>query len=522
MTKHRARILAIDDTPANLVTLGAALKADFDLQIAKSALKGLALAAQSPPDLILLDVMMPNMDGYEACRRLKADPRLRDIPVIFVTALTEIDAENTGLILGAADYITKPVNVAIARQRIHNLLEREQLRRQVEAHRDHLEELVEARTATILEGRANLEAALAAMSDAVFIVDSGGLLIHCNDAFATFHKFKSREECARTLATYADFLGLHSMDGESVPHEQWPVPRALRGESAVNAEFTLHRCDTDDQWMGSYTFAPVRDQDGVIIGAVVAARDITARKRSEAELNGLRAEMDRITRFHVANETIAAIAHELNQPLNAVVSYSDAARRMLDAGIQKPDELTHALEANAQQAKRAGQVVHQLLAFISQGMMETEVLDLNETVHNVLARMKDYGLGAFKSRLEFEPNLAAVRVNRLQVEKVLINLIQNAIEAMHGAGIKPKQVTLATRTSDDENMAQVTVGDSGPGIDAQTLQRLFDPFFTTKTKGLGMGLSISRSIVEAQEGRLWAESAPGAGARFHFTLPFAL
>jgi signal transduction histidine kinase len=146
MNAQRPSILVIDDTPANLITLGTALEAEFKLQIATSGAMGLALASKSPPDLILLDVMMPEMDGYETCRRLKADPNLKHIPVIFVTALTDTSAETAGLSLGAADYITKPINIEIARQRIKNLVEREQFRKEVEAHRDHLEELVQERT----------------------------------------------------------------------------------------------------------------------------------------------------------------------------------------------------------------------------------------------------------------------------------------------------------------------------------------------------------------------------------------
>ena len=145
----KPQILAIDDTPENLLTLMAALGSEFRLQFASSGATGLVLAEEAPPDLILLDVMMPHMDGYETCRRLKTDPRLHAIPVIFVTSLTESDAESTGLALGAADYITKPINVEIARQRIRNLLERERLRKEVEEHRDHLEELVQARTVAL-------------------------------------------------------------------------------------------------------------------------------------------------------------------------------------------------------------------------------------------------------------------------------------------------------------------------------------------------------------------------------------
>ena len=138
MATQKPFILAIDDTPANLLTLGMALEREFELQIATTGTMGLALAAKTPPDLILLDIMMPEMDGFEVCRQLKADPVLQDIPVVFVSALAEIHSESRGLALGAADYITKPVNVEVARQRIRNLLEREALRKSVLTHRDQL------------------------------------------------------------------------------------------------------------------------------------------------------------------------------------------------------------------------------------------------------------------------------------------------------------------------------------------------------------------------------------------------
>jgi len=131
MTERRQKILIIDDNPINLRTLGASLTSEFQIQIVTSGARGLEMAEKSPPDLILLDVMMPEMDGYETCRRFKANPCLQTIPIIFVTAMTENDAESTGLELGAIDYITKPLNIKIARQRIRNLLERETLRKEL-------------------------------------------------------------------------------------------------------------------------------------------------------------------------------------------------------------------------------------------------------------------------------------------------------------------------------------------------------------------------------------------------------
>lgn len=155
----RPLILAIDDTPANLKTLIAVLQHDYELQIATSGAEGLAHAAVTIPDLILLDVMMPEMDGYEVSRRLRAEDRLKHIPVIFITAMTELEAETAGLELGAVDYLTKPINVPIALLRIRNQLDRERLKREVECQRDQLEAQVKERTISLAIAKEAAEAA---------------------------------------------------------------------------------------------------------------------------------------------------------------------------------------------------------------------------------------------------------------------------------------------------------------------------------------------------------------------------
>lgn len=156
----RPRLLAADDQPINLQTLYQILHTDHEVFMATDGQQVLDFCRNNaPPDLILLDIVMPGMDGLEVCRRLKTDAATADIPVIFVTARTDMDAEAAGLALGAADYLSKPVNPAIARQRIHNLLERESLRKEIEAQRDHLEELVESRTAALAIAKEAAESA---------------------------------------------------------------------------------------------------------------------------------------------------------------------------------------------------------------------------------------------------------------------------------------------------------------------------------------------------------------------------
>ena len=152
-TDCKPRILAIDDIPSNLAMLGASLEQEFDVQIATSGMSGIALASATAPDLILLDVMMPEINGFETCRHLKADPRLRNIPIIFLTAMNDAESESAGLALGAVDYITKPIKIGIARHRIRNLLEREALRKELHEQRDQLRQLAFYDTLTGLPNR---------------------------------------------------------------------------------------------------------------------------------------------------------------------------------------------------------------------------------------------------------------------------------------------------------------------------------------------------------------------------------
>jgi PAS domain S-box-containing protein len=200
MSDQKPKILAIDDTPANLLTLGRALASEFDVQVATSGSMGLALAKESPPDLILLDVMMPGMDGYETCRQIMAEPLLARVPVIFVTALTGIDAETAGLALGAADYITKPINVEIARQRIRNLVERERLRKEVEFQRGLLEAQVrELKLAQLAlsESEARYRAIIDASPVPFALNDERQNIIYLNGAFT--HTFGYQREEIPTL-----------------------------------------------------------------------------------------------------------------------------------------------------------------------------------------------------------------------------------------------------------------------------------------------------------------------------------
>lgn len=297
------------------------------------------------------------------------------------------------------------------------------------------------------------------------------------------------------------------------------VERALGQRIDFDAEYRVYDADGALRWVAARGRG-VYSTDGTPIRMVGIVLDIDERKRSEAAIQRLRVEMERRTRLLVASQTVAALAHDLNQPLNAVAAYAEAALRLLRAGNPMPDRLEQALENSSAQAQRAGQVVRDLLAALQTGDIQLEPVDLNQLVSNAIAIVKADGQADFHTMLELASDLPRVSANRLQIEKVVVNLIQNGVEAMREASVDPKLITIAARTAADGRMAHVTVSDRGPGLDDQALQRVFDPFFTTKASGLGMGLTISRAIIEAHGGQLWSEPNPGIGASFHFTLPF--
>jgi len=263
-------------------------------------------------------------------------------------------------------------------------------------------------------------------------------------------------------------------------------------------------------------------EDGRAIRILGTLKDISAQKKLEQEVQERRSEMELLIRQQVAAHTAAAIAHELNQPLVSISAYSEAALRMLRGGTKSPEKLARALEGAMEQAQRAGRTLHELLDFLHKGEAAVEAIDLNKVVGEALAIAMESGYGGFRPVLELERDLPIVLANRLQVQKILVNLLPNSVEAMRQAATPTDAIAVTLRTMADGNMAQVTVQDSGPGLDTDTAKRIFEPFFTTKPQGIGLGLAISRALIEAHGGKLWVDPEAGPGATFHFTLPFAL
>ena len=247
-------------------------------------------------------------------------------------------------------------------------------------------------------------------------------------------------------------------------------------------------------------------------------RDLTERQQTRARLQELQDELLHVARLRSMGQMAAALAHELNQPLTATANYVAAAQRLLDAGEPNLEQIRKALSLAAAQTMRSGEIIRRLRSFASRGEPARRPEPLGVLVEEACA-LALVGIGRHEVNVHFAlaADLPPVMADRVQVQQVLLNLIRNAVEAMRQS--ERRELTLSTTKWDV--MAAVSVADTGSGIPPSIEAQLFQPFVTTKTEGMGIGLSVCRSIVEAHGGRLWAEPNPDGGSIFRFTLPVA-
>lgn len=249
--------------------------------------------------------------------------------------------------------------------------------------------------------------------------------------------------------------------------------------------------------------------------------DVSDDERSARQLRQLQSQIAHIARVGTAGELATSLAHELNQPLGTVVLNCDAALRLLNGGAGRDDEFAEALTQARESACFASEIVRHLRGFLRESDELRSVCELAPLIYDVSRLIEiDARDNDVELQLDIEPLLPRVEVDRVQIEQVLVNLARNSIEAMRERERGSRRVSIAARC-EGPNRVMVAVADTGPGIAAGQFDRIFDPFFTTKSGGMGMGLSISRTIIEAHGGRLWAESDPGNGTTLRFTLPAA-
>jgi PAS domain S-box-containing protein len=296
------------------------------------------------------------------------------------------------------------------------------------------------------------------------------------------------------------------------------VQRALAGEHVRYAE-DIELAEGRSVSVEA-VYVPDADERGGVRGFYVLVMDVTERSLAQQESKRLQDELLQAGRISTMGELAGALAHEINQPLSAIMSNAQAAKRYLNAPNPDMEEVREILNDIVKEDARAGEVINRLRAFLKKSKTELELLDLNLIFQEVVALLHgDAVIRDIKILTEIDPRLPPVRGDRIQLQQVALNLILNAFEATNEHPRGDRSVLIRTGLKDSQVLAAVT--DGGKGVAPGEAEKLFQPFYTTKPQGLGMGLSISFSIIKRHQGRIWFENNPDGGATFYFSLPAA-
>jgi two-component system sensor kinase FixL len=349
-------------------------------------------------------------------------------------------------------------------------------------------------------------------SEGILITDVEGMIQFVNPAFTAITQYEAKEaigENPRILSS-----GRHD---RPFYEGMWG---ALQEFGHWQGEIWNRRKNGDvfPQWL---TISAIKDNWGRTTNYVGVAWDISERKRAEEETKRHQEELVHVMRLSTMGEMASGMAHELNQPLAAVASYCETAHEMVEKQRIVPEKLGDILARALEQTHRAGDIIRRLREFVSKGTTQRELVDIDQLIRDV-TELLDWELSNSQVEIDFSHcgHDCRVNVDKVQIEQVLLNLVRNSLEAILNSDVKDGRVLLKTRLQSD-GMIEVTVSDNGPGVDESMVDTLFNPFQTSKGTGMGMGLSISRSIIEAHGGKLWVAKVPDDGAVFGFNLPVA-
>jgi PAS domain S-box-containing protein len=342
------------------------------------------------------------------------------------------------------------------------------------------------------------------------ITDPSGHIEYVNPRFT--------EVTGYTLQEVADKTPRVLKSGETPAETYQELWKTITAGREWRGELCNRKQDGTLYW-ASTSISPITNQEGTVTHFLGISEDITQRKRIEDEARRHRNELAHFGRVSIMGEMATSLAHELNQPLTVISGCAQLALDKLRSGTDKLEELADPLEQAAAQAERANEIIRRVRNFIQKADQEREAIEVNETVQDVFNLLRpdarEHGVAI---KLDLPDDLPTVVADPIELQQVIVNLAHNGIEAMSENPSSSRLLTI--RTSRHRNgMVEIAVHNPGEAISSDHLQHMFDPFFTTKPGGLGMGLSISRTIVEAHGGSLWAESAPGSGTVFRFTLP---
>jgi two-component system sensor kinase FixL len=366
----------------------------------------------------------------------------------------------------------------------------------------------EERTLDLTARQAHLSSILDTVPDAMIVIDEHGIMSSFSKAAERLFGYKAEEAIGRNVKMlmpepyrggHDGYIGRYLATGE---RRIIGIGRVVVGERKDGSTFPMELS------VGEMHSNRQRFFTGFV-------RDLSERQVTEARLQELQSELVHISRLTAMGEMASTLAHEINQPLSAIANYLKGSRRLLE-GNEAAAPVRDAMDKATEQALRAGEIIRRLRDFVSRGETERRAENLPKLIEEAsalaLVGAKEHDV---RVRFIFDPEADAVLADRVQIQQVLLNLMRNAIEAM---AVSPKRELTLTTAPRDGGMVEIAVADTGPGLAEEVARQLFQPFVTTKRHGMGVGLSISRTIVDAHGGKIWAEPGDSGGTVFRFTL----
>jgi PAS domain S-box-containing protein len=327
------------------------------------------------------------------------------------------------------------------------------------------------------------------------------------------------EYFGRSLEWIKNWETNDTLHPEDLPRVAELFKRAIASGIPFNFELRLRRFDGEYRWFDTRG-VPIRDDSGHIARWYNLLTDIEDRTRALARLDQMQSDLAHMNRVATMGQLTASITHEVNQPITAAITYALAARRFLGADPPNFREVGDTLSLIVKEGNRAGEVVERVRALVKKVPARKDAVAIDDAIREVIALTRaEAANNSVSVRTQFAEGLPCVQGDRVQLQQVMLNLIVNAIQAMSGIGEGARELQISIDAVPSEGGLRVGVRDTGPGLSPESLSRLFEPFYTTKPEGMGMGLSICRSIIEAHGGRLWATRCEPQGALFQFTIP---
>jgi len=514
-TGRPPRVLIVDDERQNRQLLEVMLAAEgFLLTSAASGEEALALVEQERPDLILLDIMMPGMDGYEVTRRIKGNPGTESIPIIMITAIDDRRAMLLGLTAGAEDFLTKPVDRAELKMRVRNLLRLKAFGDYHDKYSKRLEGEAGLRAADLVESEARFRQLAETIEEVFFLVDPQVTqMFYVSPAYERIFG----RSCASLYAEPGSWnCAIVSGDRERVMREMMPQGLLV----PFDVEYPIVRPDGAGRVIRARGF-PISDGAGHVYRFAGIAEDVTERRRLDAQLRQA-GKMDAV------GQLASGIAHDFNNLLSVILSYS----QLLAVDLKANDPMLADLNEIEGAGQRAVALTRQLLAFSRQQVLEPKVVNLTEIIVGMEKMLRRLIGEDVELSVAGATALGKILVDPGQIEQVIMNLAVNARDAMPRGGkltVDTAEVILDEAYASDHPGAKpgphvmLAVTDSGTGMDKATQAHMFEPFFTTKAlgKGTGLGLATVFGIVRQSEGTISVYSEPGKGTTFKLYFPKA-